>query len=73
MDCRFDPSLGLDDLTQQHMGAHALLWFAGRGDGRRWFICGAGVTGEPLTAEIVVDHILVRRATEAELLGDAGQ
>lgn len=71
--CRFAAGLGLDEITMKFMGQGAMDWFAHHPGGRRWFICGAGVHGEPLTAELVMTpnaepEVVIRPSSPDELL-----
>jgi hypothetical protein len=70
---RYVAGLDLDEITARVMGEVAALWFAQRTDGRRSFICGAGLRGEPLIAVLVTDvgedpYIFIRPAALDEML-----
>jgi hypothetical protein len=70
---RYATGLDLDDVTARVVGEAAVRWFAQRTDGRRSFICGAGLRGEPLIAALVTEarvepHILIRVASLDEML-----
>lgn len=73
MPYRYVAGLDLDEITARVMGEVAVQWFSRRTDGRRWFVCGAGVRGEPLIAALVTPaggetHILIGLASLDEML-----
>lgn len=70
----FAPALHLPQALQRHIGQSAIAWFR-TAAGRTWYLCGAGVAGEPLVAELRQDaddrcYVHIREASAAELLGE---